>query len=178
MPTISHLLGVTLQLRQVFLFSIFLITSACSSFPYQEEDEEVLDVPDTPSIEFNFPLTNYRRISRGYKGRHRGIDISAPKGTKIYAAESGWITYQGSKFHGYGKLVIIEHSKSWATFYAHMNSFHTKEKTWVNKGDVVGYVGHTGRSRGDHLHFEIRYKNRPIDPLGYFNTSKLKFARR
>ena len=57
-----------------------------------------------------------------------------------------------------------------------MNAFHAKEKTWVNKGDVVGYVGHTGRSRGDHLHFEIRYKNRPIDPLGYFNTSKLKFA--
>ena len=165
-------------MRRLFLLTVFLMTSACSSLPYDDDDEEVFDVPDTPSIEFSFPLTNYRRVSRGYKGRHRGIDISAPKGIQIYAAESGWITYQGSKFRGYGKLVIIEHSKNWATFYAHMSSFHRKEKTWVNKGDIVGYVGHTGRSRGDHLHFEIRYKNRPIDPLGYFNASKLKFARR
>jgi murein DD-endopeptidase MepM/ murein hydrolase activator NlpD len=165
---------VKLVLRFVFLALLYSLT-ACSTMSY-EDSEEVLDAPDTQSIEFDFPLKDYRRISRGYKGRHRGIDISANKGTKIYAAESGWITYQGTKFRGYGKLVIVEHSKSWASFYAHMNAFHAKEKTWVNKGDVIGYVGHTGRSRGDHLHFEIRYKNRPIDPLAYFNTSHLKFA--
>ena len=127
------------------LVGIFFLITACATF---DEGEEVVDVPaESLSIEFDFPLKNYRRISRGYKGRHRGIDISAPRGTPIYAAESGWITYQGSKFRGYGRLVIIEHSKSWASFYAHMNAFHAKEKTWVNKGDVVGYVGHTGRSR-------------------------------
>lgn len=158
----------------LFLLGLYFVT-ACSTM---EDGEEVVDVPESPTIEFSFPLKDYRRISRGYKGRHRGIDISASKGTKIYAAESGWITYQGTKFRGYGKLVIVEHSKTWASFYAHLNAFHTKEKTWVNKGDVIGYVGHTGRSRGDHLHFEVRYKNRPLDPLGYFNKNQLKFARR
>jgi murein DD-endopeptidase MepM/ murein hydrolase activator NlpD len=160
-------------LRVLFLMMFFGLTS-CSTF---DEGEEVMDVVDTQPIEFDFPLKDYRRISRGYKGRHRGIDISAPKNTKIYAAESGWITYQGTKFRGYGKLVIIEHSKNWASFYAHLNQFSAKEKTWVNKGDFIGYVGHTGRSRGDHLHFEVRYKNRPIDPLAYFNKNALKFAR-
>lgn len=159
-------------LRVVLLMLFFGLTS-CSSL---DEGEEVMDVVDTQPIEFDFPLKEYRRISRGYKGRHRGIDISAPRNTKIYAAESGWITYQGTKFRGYGKLVIIEHSKNWASFYAHLNKFSAKEKTWVNKGDFIGYVGQTGRSRGDHLHFEVRYKNRPIDPLAYFNKSALKFA--
>jgi murein DD-endopeptidase MepM/ murein hydrolase activator NlpD len=160
--------------RFIFLFGFYLVTACSTMSP--EDSEEVMDVVDTPTIDFAFPLKDYRRISRGYKGRHRGIDISADKGTKIYAAESGWITYQGTKFRGYGKLVIVEHSKTWASFYAHLNGFYAKEKTWVNKGDLIGYVGHTGRSRGDHLHFEVRYKNRPLDPLGYFNKNLLKFA--
>lgn len=159
---------------RIFLLVFFFALTSCSTT--SEDGEEVTDVVDTQNIEFAFPLKKYRRVSRGFKGRHRGIDISAEKGTPIFAAESGWIIYQGKKFHGYGKLVIVEHSKSWATFYAHMSAFHADERTWVNKGDLVGYVGHTGRSRGDHLHFEVRYKNRPIDPLGYFNSRDLKFT--
>lgn len=139
------------------------------------------DVATNPSteekfIEFNFPLSEYKRVSRGYKGRHRGVDISAHKGTPIYAAESGWVTYQGRRFRGYGKLVILEHSSKWATFYAHMTKFALKEGTWVNKGDIIGYVGSTGRSTGAHLHFEIRFDNKPIDPMPYFNASSLKYS--
>jgi murein DD-endopeptidase MepM/ murein hydrolase activator NlpD len=140
-------------------------------------EEEVVDIDSADqAIEFKFPLREYKRISRGYKGRHRGVDISAERNTPIYAAESGWVTYQGRKFHGYGKLVIVEHSKAWATFYAHMNDFAVKEGQWVKKGDVIGYVGSTGRSTGTHLHLEIRYKNKPIDPAPYFSQTQMKLA--
>lgn len=128
------------------------------------------------AMEFGFPLDTYKRVSRGYTGKHKGIDVSAPKGTPIYAAESGWITYQGRKFRGYGKLVILEHSKNWATFYAHMTAFKHREGVWVNKGDIIGYVGNTGRSTAPHLHFEVRYRNTAIDPMPYFNPSDLKYA--
>lgn len=153
-----------------------LMVGCSTSF---EEGEEVIDTAELQreaSLEFRFPLNEYRRVSRGFQARHKGIDVSAPKGTPILASESGWITYQGSKFRGFGKLVIVEHSKKWATFYAHMSKFSVKEGVWVNKGDVIGYVGNTGRSRGHHLHFEVRYKNRAIDPLPYFNRSEIRFA--
>jgi len=139
--------------------------------------EEVVDIDSADQvIEFQFPLVKYKRVSRGFKGRHRGVDISAEKNTPIYAAEAGWVIYQGRKFHGYGKLVIVEHSKVWATFYAHMNDFAVKEGQWVKKGDVIGYVGSTGHSTGTHLHFEVRYKNKPIDPLPYFDRLRTKLA--
>lgn len=144
------------------------------------DGEEVTDL-DADSkieeqIEFKFPLQNYRRVSRGFQGRHRGVDISAWKGTPIYASEAGWVTYNGRKFHGYGKLIIIEHSKRWATFYAHLSQYAVNEGQWIKKGDLIGYVGNTGRSRGAHLHFEVRYKNMPIDPLPYFKDQTLKFV--
>jgi murein DD-endopeptidase MepM/ murein hydrolase activator NlpD len=140
-------------------------------------EDEVVEVPASEAvIQFKFPLHDFKRVSRGFKGRHRGIDVSAQKGTPIYAAEDGWVTYEGRKFHGYGKLIILEHSKTWATFYAHMSAFEAKEGTWVKKGDTIGYVGSTGRSTGSHLHFEIRYKNKAINPLPYFDADRLKFA--
>lgn len=140
-------------------------------------EEEVVDIESADQvIQFKFPLNSYKRISRGFKGRHRGMDVSADKNTPIYAAEAGWVIYQGKKFNGYGKLIIIEHSKTWATFYAHMNDWAVKEGSWVKKGDLIGYVGNTGRSTGMHLHFEIRYKNKPINPAPYFDQARTKLA--
>lgn len=158
------------------LFSFLTVACATtSSNPAKTSDPAVEAASDSPIV-FSFPLTDYKRVSRGYNGKHKGVDISAPKGTPIYAAEAGWITYQGRRFRGYGKLVILEHSQRWATFYAHMTKFELKEGSWVNKGDIIGYVGNTGRSTAPHLHFEIRFNNGAIDPMPYFNSSTLKFA--
>lgn len=127
-------------------------------------------------IQFQFPLERFKRIGRGYHGRHKGVDVSAPKGTPVLASEAGWVTYQGRRFKGYGKLIIIEHSERWATFYAHLNNYEAQEGTWVRKGDVIGYVGSTGRSTAPHLHFEIRFNNNAIDPLQFFASSLRKVA--
>lgn len=170
-----------MHLTKIILLAVSFLVVACattSTNPSRSSDPAVNGgaTPEENPIVFSFPISDYKRVSRGYTGKHKGVDISAPKGTPIYAAESGWITYQGRRFKGYGKLVILEHSQKWATFYAHMTSFELKEGTWVNKGDIIGYVGNTGRSTAPHLHFEIRFNNAAIDPMQYFNSSALKFA--
>lgn len=165
-----------MKLFKVLLYLSVVFTICCTTTGGRTSSPSGTAVESDKTMEFAFPLSKYKRVSRGYNGKHKGIDVSAPKGTPIYAAESGWITYQGRKFRGYGKLVILEHSKNWATFYAHMTQFEHKEGTWVNQGDIIGYVGNTGRSTAPHLHFEIRYRNTAIDPMPYFNASDLKYA--
>lgn len=166
--------------RKILLLAVSFMTVACAttstSSPRSSDPAMAGNTPEENPIVFSFPISQYKRVSRGYTGKHKGVDISAPKGTPIYAAEAGWITYQGRRFKGYGKLVILEHSQKWATFYAHMTKFELSEGAWVNKGDIIGYVGNTGRSTAPHLHFEIRFNNGAIDPMPYFNSSNLKFT--
>lgn len=163
--------------------SLFIFMVACSSSPKVVSEEEVTDDASTAEaadqrtiMDFQFPLKDYKRLVRGFKKKHKGIDISADKGTPIYAAESGWVIYQGRKFKGFGKLMIVEHSKTWATFYAHLNNYGAEQGQWVNKGDIIGYVGRTGRSTGYHLHFEVRRNHIPIDPMIYFDSQRLKLS--
>lgn len=153
--------------------------TACATRNSQEEvvPDVVEDAAvDSSAMNFQFPLKNFKRLGRGFKKKHKGIDISADKNTPILASESGWVTYAGRRFKGFGKLVIIEHSKVWATFYGHLNTYAVEQGKWVNKGDVIGYVGSTGRSTGYHLHFEIRRSHVPIDPMIYFYNDNLKIG--
>lgn len=111
-------------------------------------------------------------ISRGFKpkknGRkHYGLDLTGKKNTPILASHPGLVIYAGSGYTGYGKVVILEYNKSWATLYAHLNKFKVKEGQYVNAGDQVGAMGSTGRSTGVHLHFEIMKDKLPRDPLNY-----------
>ena len=106
---------------------------------------------------------------------HTGIDVPAPAGTSIYASKSGVVTtstYNGS----YGNYVVVSHSDHTSTLYAHMSRRHVSEGQTVKQGDVVGYVGTTGSSTGNHLHFEVRIKGARVDPLDYF-TDKALYAR-
>jgi murein DD-endopeptidase MepM/ murein hydrolase activator NlpD len=101
---------------------------------------------------------------------HRGVDIKARKNTKLYAAADG-IVIQASKWYGYGNVVKIQHSftvskKTAVTLYAHMNSFSVKKGQKVKKGQLIGYSGNTGNSGGYHLHYELRFNNIKVDPLG------------
>ena len=97
---------------------------------------------------------------------HKGIDYAAPKGTPIFAAGDGVI--QITKYtDGYGKYLAIKHNNRYSTLYAHLSNFKQGIKKGVNvkKGDVIGYVGNTGRSTAYHLHYEIRRYGKPIDPI-------------
>jgi murein DD-endopeptidase MepM/ murein hydrolase activator NlpD len=106
------------------------------------------------------------------KIKHTGIDIAAPKGRKIRAADSGKIIFAGTK-GGYGKSVLIFHGtepisgKTFSTFYAHQSRIFVKKGDLVQKGDEIGWVGSTGYATGPHLHFELKINGIHVDPLKY-----------
>ena len=97
---------------------------------------------------------------------HAGIDIAAPSGTPIRAADGGTVVLLGS-VSGYGNYTCIQHTGSLSTCYAHQSSYATSQGASVRQGQVIGYVGCTGHCFGDHLHFETRVNGSPADPLGY-----------
>tara|TARA_B100001123_G_scaffold444452_1_gene593340 strand:- start:1177 stop:2514 length:1338 start_codon:yes stop_codon:yes gene_type:complete len=102
----------------------------------------------------------------GYNKFHKGIDFAAAIGTPIYAAGNGTIEYAGRN-GGYGKYIRIRHNGSYKTAYAHLNNFNKgiSKGVRVNQGQIIGYVGSTGLSTGPHLHYEIIYQGKPINPL-------------
>ncbi len=97
--------------------------------------------------------------------RHMGIDISSPMGTPIKASSGGRVIYSGNTIKGYGNLIILRHSEEYVTIYAHNQVNLVEEGEWVEKGQVIGKVGQSGRASGPHLHFEIRRNNKPVNPL-------------
>jgi len=97
--------------------------------------------------------------------RHLGIDISSPPGTPIKAANAGMVIYSSNTIKGYGNLVILRHSDEFVTIYAHNQVNLVEEGMWMEKGQIIGKVGQTGRASGPHLHFEIRRNNKAVDPL-------------
>ena len=103
----------------------------------------------------------------GYSKMHRGIDFAAPSGTPIMAAGDGTIEYAG-RHGGYGKYIRIRHNGEYKTAYAHMSKFAGGMRTGkrVRQGDIIGYVGTTGRSTGPHLHYEVLASNKQTNPLG------------
>ena len=101
----------------------------------------------------------------GYNKMHKGLDFAAPQGTPIYAAGNGVIEYVG-KNGGYGKYIRIRHNSSYKTAYAHLSKYKKGiyKGLRVNQGEVIGYVGSTGVSTGPHLHYEVIYMNKQINP--------------
>ena len=105
-------------------------------------------------------------VTGQYKN-HGGTDIGASYGSPIYAADGGTIATVGYDAGGYGNYVMIDHGNGMQTLYAHMSSRAVSVGTHVSKGQVIGYVGSTGRSTGAHLHFEVRVNGTPKNPRNY-----------
>jgi murein DD-endopeptidase MepM/ murein hydrolase activator NlpD len=97
---------------------------------------------------------------------HAGVDLAAPEGTPIRAAESGKVVLAGWT-GGYGNYTCIAHGGALTTCYAHQSRYGTSAGASVSQGQVIGYVGNTGHSFGAHLHFETRINGAPVDPMGY-----------
>ena len=97
---------------------------------------------------------------------HSGIDIAAPYGAPIYAAEAGKVIL-ASYYDGYGNCIIIDHGDGVSTLYAHCSSIIVKVGQYVSKGQIIGYVGSTGNSTGPHLHFEVSINGNPVNPFNY-----------
>lgn len=105
-------------------------------------------------------------ISQGYRGGHRAVDLNRLNGWGIYASAPGVVQIQKSRW-GYGNLIIINHGDGWSTYYGHLSEFKVAAGKYVQKGELIGIMGSTGRSTGPHLHFEIRTDDVPQNPLNY-----------
>jgi len=97
---------------------------------------------------------------------HRGIDISTAFGTPVRAPADGIVTFAGEE-SGYGRLIQIEHSQSILTRYGHLSGFAVTEGQRVSRGQIIGYVGMSGRSTGPHLHYEVWVHNTPVNPYKF-----------
>ena len=128
------------------------------------------------SGQFIWPVPGYRNCSRWYSSGHKGVDICASAGTPIYASAGGTVTKAGynkaGAGTGYGYSVIISHSGGYTTVYAHCLSLAVSAGQTVRQGQLIGYVGSTGRSSGNHCHFEIRRNGSYIAPQSVFSGKR------
>jgi murein DD-endopeptidase MepM/ murein hydrolase activator NlpD len=131
----------------------------------------------TPAIQ---PVSNkdLNRIASGFGYRidpvykttkfHAGLDFSAPQGTPIYATADGTITTAGNTGNGYGNHVIINHGFGYETLFGHMVRVKVKGGQVVKRGEVIGWVGSTGKSTGPHCHYEVHKNGQEVDPIYFF----------
>ena len=146
-------------------------------FEMAKKKEEML--ASLPAIQ---PVANkdLTRMASGFGNRidphykvprfHAGMDFTAPRGTPIYATGDGKVLRADRKSRGYGNHVRISHGYGYVTLYAHMSKMNVKVGQKVKRGDVIGYVGNTGKSKGPHCHYEVRKNDNPINPVNfYFN---------
>ncbi len=99
---------------------------------------------------------------------HAGLDFTAPIGTPIYATADGVVADAGYNEGGYGNRVVINHGFGYETLYGHMYRVKAKNRQKVKRGEVIGYVGSTGKSTGPHCHYEVHRNGAPVDPVYYF----------
>ena len=126
----------------------------------------------TGSGKFIWPVPNYKYCSRWYSSGHKGVDICAPAGTPIYATASGTVTKAGynkaGAGTGYGYSVVVNHGGGYTSVYAHCLSLAVHAGQSIKQGQLIGYVGSTGRSSGNHCHFEIRLNGSYVPPQNIF----------
>ncbi len=99
---------------------------------------------------------------------HEGIDFTAPVGTEIYATGDGVVTDVQRLGVGYGNYIIVNHGFNYETLYAHLSRFNVRRGQQVKRGEVIGFVGNTGKSTSPHLHYEVRRNGKPVNPIHYF----------
>ena len=109
------------------------------------------------------PISSRFGASRSH-GRHQGVDITAPEGSSVRAARDGRVVFAGRR-GAYGRLVVLEHSGGFSSWYAHNRTLRVRTGQWVQRGTVIARSGHSGNATGPHLHFEIRRQGKPLDPL-------------
>ncbi len=119
-------------------------------------------VPNVSGTYWRNPMSSYT-ITRGFSSWHTGIDLAAPIGTPVMAANGGVVIFAGWNSWGYGNAIVLSHGP-FSTLYGHLSAINVGCRQLVNAGQVIGAVGSTGNSSGPHLHFEIRYLDVPQNP--------------
>jgi murein DD-endopeptidase MepM/ murein hydrolase activator NlpD len=140
-----------------------------------EEKEKLLKAIPTIQPVKNEDLT---RMASGYGYRsdpftkarkfHKGMDFTAPRGTPIYATGNGVVKRADSRSSGYGRHVRIDHGFGYVSLYAHLYKYAVKKGQKVKRGDLIGFVGSTGRSQAPHLHYEIFKDTKNLNPINFY----------
>jgi murein DD-endopeptidase MepM/ murein hydrolase activator NlpD len=132
-------------------------------------------VPKPGSVQLLWPVPNGILFSP-YGNRngvmHDGVDISAPAGSPVLAADDGKVTYSGNTVRGYGNMVVIKHAGNLLTVYAHNKKNLVREGDLVRRGQRIAEVGETGRATGSHCHFEVRVGKQAVNPLFYLKETR------
>jgi lipoprotein NlpD len=135
----------------------------------QVPTQEEFRVQSLSRLRARYPWPVRGRVASGFggrrKGRHHGIDILAPAGTKVHAPRLGVVLYAGDGMRGYGNVVILDHGEGITTLYAHLKEIRVKSGNTIAEGQVIGTVGRTGNATTHHLHFEVRIDGEAVDPL-------------
>lgn len=142
-----------------------------------DDDEPTTTTPPSSSSSGWLQPCSYTYISSSYgyrsSGFHNGVDFAAPQGTPIYASRSGTVTTatalrdSNGNYRSYGNYVVINHGDGYSSLYAHMTYYVVAEGDYVTQGQLIGYVGSTGNSTGNHLHFTIFYNGSTVNPMNY-----------
>jgi murein DD-endopeptidase MepM/ murein hydrolase activator NlpD len=150
----------------------FMLGIEKSPVPVEPVTEKTNNIPivnaDTLKEKENIPslLPTIGQISKRFDESHTGIDIAAPIFSPVISAASGTVTAAGWDSI-YGNYVMIEHSKNYSTFYGHCNTVAIKKDDMVTAGQIIGTVGSSGKSTSPHLHYEVHFKDNPVDPMAY-----------
>jgi len=172
--TMTQLQEAEIELDKLLRQTRFERESFDQIFSDLSDKKEILD--HTPSIR---PTRGY--ISRGFgiridpftgrKQPHLGIDLATDIGTPVYAPADGRVSFVG-RDPGLGKMIRINHLFGYTTVYAHLSVVKVKRGEYVKRGEVIGAVGNTGYSTGPHLHYEVRFRGQPKNPMKYFLPSQ------
>tara|TARA_A200000159_G_C7289269_1_gene324987 strand:+ start:228 stop:1205 length:978 start_codon:yes stop_codon:yes gene_type:complete len=172
----SELIVNTTKKMEILSKQIVVQSKSLDEIQRMALDKEVL-LSAIPSIQ---PINNenLRRMASGYGWRtdpftksrrmHKGMDFSAPTGTPIYAPSDGKVIRVDSRSAGYGKHIRIDHGFGYVTLYAHLSEYNVRRGQRVKRGDVIGFVGNTGRSVAPHLHYEIRKDGKHLNPINFY----------
>lgn len=114
------------------------------------------------------PFGYRRNPVTGRMHHHTGVDIANVTGTPIFATANGTVSFAAFR-GGYGNLIIIEHGYGYTTYYAHLSRISVRPFQIVSRGQVIGYMGSTGQSTAPHLHYEVRFRGNPVNPINYMN---------
>lgn len=152
------------------------------SMSYEELSNRIKDksrmLSSIPSIQ---PVANkdLKRFASGYGYRihpihkirkfHRGVDFTAPTGTNIFATGDGKVIKISKSGRGYGHHIIVDHGYGYKSLYAHLSEIHVKKGQEVKRGEIIGYIGSTGLSTAPHLHYEVHYNDKAVNPINFFH---------
>lgn len=175
----SELLIGTTKRLEVLEKQLVMQSQSLDEITQLAKDKEKL-LSSIPAIQ---PVSNkdLTRIASGYGWRsdpftkirkfHHGMDFTAPRGTPVYATGDGVVIRADNKSSGYGEHIRIDHGFGYVTLYAHLSKYNVRPGKKVKRGDLIGYVGSTGRSQAPHLHYEVHRNGVDVNPINFYYGS-------